>query len=391
MKLNFFVTLFIVTEGPTTYSPTCTPSALSSIGITWNACFPNLDAKAWYGITDNTLTFSEATAFCQSVGGTLIGSFNAGMDTCINHAITYQNAVQEVIMMAGRKDTNIGDWTWCMFDEPINGVCSNPFQAFYQNFFNPNQFGDCMGMYYNEFNVGRWAQFDCQFSARAMCRIDCDFYVEPTTLEPPTTTTVTTQEPETTYSPSQCAPNEVSSEKITWNACFPNLDGDAWYGITDEELTYSEAVLECQNAGGHLVAGVNTFLDQCIQHTLDYQNVELEIIMMAGRQDTSFNPNWAWCLYDEPDENGDCSSIQEAVYQNFFDLNNNVNGDCVGMYQNQFGNSAWQQYDCSEKKKAMCRIDCNNYEEPTTTETAPITTVTEAPTTEKCVYFCIKS
>ena len=258
------------------YSPECRPNSLSSIGITWNACFPNLDAKAWYGITDAYLTFTEAIDFCKNVGGTLVGSFNAGMDTCINHAITYQNAVQEVIMMAGRKDTNIGDWTWCMFDEPVNGVCSNSFQAFYQNFFNPNQFGNCMGMYYNEFNVGKWAQFDCSFSARAMCRIDCDFYTEPTTAEPPSTTTeatttqeVTTTEPTTTEpttlqpGPETCSPPAFSFSSINWQGCNPQFDEHSWYGLTYDSVNFTEAVKICTDAGGHLLKASNTLIDTC--------------------------------------------------------------------------------------------------------------------------------
>ena len=105
-----------------------------------------------------------------------------------------------------------------------------------------------------------------------------------------------------------------------------------------------------------MVAAVNQFVDACVQYTVEYQSANEEIIRMSGLKTTNLG-DWAWCPLDAP-VNGTCTRNEAFTFLNWFDAN--TAGDCMGVYRNANNVARWQQFGC-EPKRAMCRIDCSNY------------------------------
>ena len=236
--------------------------------------------------------------------------------------------------------------------------------------------------YSNNFAQGLYTQAQVDALIEEAVNLACSDGTTPETSQSSTTTTefqttdkitisessssTTSQIPETTSSTQTtthtpiCTPPEFSFDKITWNACHPYWDGASWYGITNEELTFSEAAEICTQTGGHIVAALNMYIDSCVQYTAEYQGIAEETIMMSGRKDTS-TEGWAWCPFDSP-QNGLCAWNPAFDYFNWFQPDNA--GDCMGVLRTFYEGTAytrWMQFECSEEKRAMCRLDCNHY------------------------------
>ena len=173
-------------------------------------------------------------------------------------------------------------------------------------------------------------------------------------------------------------------EVAVWNRCAFNLDPDAWYGISNSELTHDEGVKFCESFGAKLISVTNEDLDKCAFDIIDTFEMYQEPILYSGAYFSVFQ-EWAWC-----EAENQCSSIMD--YTNWLE-SSMTNGNCMGGYVAYDDLSSfvsfkygWVKSKCDEKAaKVMCRLDCNGSTSPTSTTTTT-TSSTGMPTTKPLNY-----
>ena len=159
-----------------------------------------------------------------------------------------------------------------------------------------------------------------------------------------------------------CSP--INDEGVIWQKCY--FEKNQWFGITDQKLTYQEAVHTCQNAGGELVSVTSQTIDQCVFTAMNTANVKEELILFSGRY---FEPleDWFWCPRLEPDNLEDACDSHFGSFTNWYVASD---GNCMGGYISigtsevpSYSDYGWLRRSCRSVSivpvRAMCRLDCD--------------------------------
>ena len=193
-------------------------------------------------------------------------------------------------------------------------------------------------------------------------------------------------EGECDFKPS-CEPPEFSHNYIDWTSCTPSSDGFAYYGLTKGIYNYQEAVELCECAGGRLLVDGNSFIDTCVQHKLEYHDVQNEIILFSGRVVEESN-QWRWCSENKEVNDTNCfGTLHPPAFNHWYDMSYGV-GSCMGGYidSNEGCGYGWAQLDCENTRlRAMCRLDCFANNSPS--ESGNCGTITTQETTPEPLDF----
>jgi len=158
---------------------------------------------------------------------------------------------------------------------------------------------------------------------------------------------------------------------VQWQICGEPSESNAIYGVTTEKFEYFEAFNYCRSINAELVSIEDVSKDQCVFHALKEKGVFGEEVMFSARYLDGFN-NWAWC------SKYDCSPVTwtDTVYPDRTYGYNNweetfwTEGNCMSGYVQETAsptfseNYRWMKRDCSQKVRAVCRIDCDEINPP---------------------------